>query len=203
MTGFGVKIPQAIDSIQPLIPISREYILTNTEFKFDTVLAGFEYYVSVVGTFIVYLNQIAECGTGQLEGSCGDFFLKNKFISYKIIKKAYTLNPQSLGLNFFWIDDHFPVPQGSTISLLFNSNGRVAMENLNESYFEDYYFNAPNIIQIDSNKKFNFLFNALTAHDFFYSKGYQFNKTYGFEGTYNITILNQTKTFNVTSCKYK
>ncbi|RNA44723.1 Location of vulva defective 1 [Brachionus plicatilis] len=199
--GFGVRLPEMIDPIVPLTSISTEFILPNTEFKFDTILAGFEYYVSAIGPFTVLLNRITECGNGKLNESCGNYFQKTTSFSAKVIEKTFSLNPQNLGLNFFWMKEYLTVPQGWIVTIRFDSIGRVGLQTLNESYFEDYYISFGNIIKIDSNRQLNLLFKALTAHDFYYSKENLFNKTYSFEGLYNIAIFNTTKSFYVTSSK--
>lgn len=200
--GFGIMIPKMMSSLVPInIQLFELFILPNTEIKFDTVLAGFEYYASSNGSFIVYLSKINECGSDILTENCGNFFLKTKTISPIINQYNFNVNSQKLGQNFFWLTNFVKASPGWIITLYFNSNGRVAVQDLNDSYYEDYKFSFGNILQINSSKKLNFLFRVLTAQDYFYSKNVQFNKTYSFEGSYNVTIFNTSKTFNVTSCK--
>lgn len=197
-------VPKIVSSIESIsINTGTIFILPNTEIKFDTVFVGFEYYSSVNGSFRVIFNRINECGNDKLSDNCGNFFQKTKTISPIISQRIFDINSQKLGHNLFWLTNFFQASQGLIISLNFNSVGRVALKNLNESYYEDYLYSNGNILKINSNKKLNFLFKVLTAQDFYYSKNVQFNKTFIFEGSYDLTILNKTKTFVVTSCKIK
>ncbi|CAF1074664.1 unnamed protein product, partial [Brachionus calyciflorus] len=200
--GFGVNIPDNINTtINPTNTGGIMYLLTNTEFLFDSKLIGFEFYLSVIGSFNLALNKMSNCGTGILAERCGIFL--ESFTSTNLITiNNWFLNPTTMGRNFYWLDKPYNVKKGYILSLSLTSLGRISLDDKTDNHFQDYYFNGAMVTKIDANKKLKFLFKALTTNSYFYSHENIFSKTYDFDGTYDITLLDtKKKVFVTTSCK--
>ncbi|CAF1114572.1 unnamed protein product, partial [Brachionus calyciflorus] len=110
--GFGVNIPDSVyTTINPTNTGGLSYLLTNTEFLFDSKLVGFEFYVSVIGSFTLTLNKMSNCGTGILTERCGKYLEKFTSITSTIISNWYP-SPTTVGRCFYWLDKPYDVKKG-------------------------------------------------------------------------------------------
>ncbi|CAF1133002.1 unnamed protein product, partial [Brachionus calyciflorus] len=198
--GFGVNIPEKLSteiSLDNVDEINFEnateltFLLTNTEFLFDSKLIGFEFYVLEIGSFNLTLNKMSNCGTGTLSGRCGKYLKSARSISSTPLASWY-LNSTSLGRNTFWLDKPYDVRRGSLFSISFSDSGFICLDNSTDNHFEDYNINGTIVTKIDKNKKLKFLFKALTTHSYFHSYDNKFSKTYEFYGYYNVFLLGKT-----------
>ncbi|CAF0899284.1 unnamed protein product, partial [Brachionus calyciflorus] len=191
--GFGVKIPENFTTpINPEDATELTFLLTNTEFLFDSKLIGFEFYASAIGSFTLILNKMSNCGTGTLIGRCGKYLENARSISSTPIAYWY-LDSTTLGRNIVWLNMPYDVIKGSLFHIHFSGLGRISLDNSTDKYFQDYNINGTIITKIEEDKKFKFLFKALTTHGYFHSYDKSFNKTYAFNGYYDVFLLGTTK----------
>lgn len=176
----------------------------NTEFKFDTSLIGFEFYVSVAGSLYIQLRSFNTiCGPKIL---CSDTFGQSltlpTFQSYDTW--TYTVTQ---GYNQIFLLKPIPVRKGWFIYLdLFNYLTKIELDPV-ESYYSDYFLSGTVLSRMNRYKNNRLYFNTITEQSYYESLvfyPYKFQNT----GVFNITVrnLNSTDTsnsllFNVVTCK--
>ncbi|RMZ93696.1 hypothetical protein BpHYR1_019699, partial [Brachionus plicatilis] len=171
--GFGTNIPTSLAHHElPDTSIGQEYLLRNSEFKFDANLVGFEFF---------------SVGSGQIE-----IKVKTPDINQTITSWLINTSP---GHNKIFNPYPLFFPKHSQIIVNFVSSSKIPLEK--SLFYEDFIFNGTSYVPL---KNRNFLFKALIDTGFYFGS-INFTKQYDFATDHIIRIGSTEQKFTVSNHK--
>lgn len=161
------------------------YILTSTEFYFDSKITGFELYSTFNDTilFYVYLiifnslfylflklsinKKIADFNQNCLPDSCGNMLSKNdSYLQFNPSLKFCARFKTQTGYNKLKLNTTIDVNKGSMIVVSLTNN-RIPIEINNDTFRSDYFLLGSKIRKINTFANSRLLINALLDSSYF------------------------------------
>lgn len=209
MNYFGPAVLSStpLSAVKQYTKSSSEFLLVNTEVKYDSFMNGFEIYAYKPGPVTIKVIQRAYfkqydfinfqkiqikivsfdfCGQND---SCAYYFSQSLSIGSTVPDAVYSFNLVA-GYNNIRLILPALVRKGSMV--LLESNQIVAVDPITNSIYSDYFINNGDLYKIDETTNMRFLLNLQTYSTFYYHE-ISISKSYLYTGEYNISVsLNET-----------
>ncbi|CAF1117903.1 unnamed protein product, partial [Brachionus calyciflorus] len=192
------------DMVVDQLFIEKRFILTHTEFLFDSNLIGYELNATKAGFIQFYFVKFNGLCNNKI--SCAEYFKLNaSYISYKLI---YSVNISiNLGYNKILLSYPVKIPKGSIVYLVSNYSGKIAYDSNSKYLYSDYIDNNKNLTYIHPKLNTKFQFNCLVEQSYY---TFRFNESFtcsrkglqnvSFRLTNNISSsFYYSKQFNITN----
>lgn len=207
---FGQNVPDSFtintDEIVHLVNSTGQYLIPNSEIRYNTTLLGFEMYAALTGKIQIDLVSFKFCGQNE---SCTSHFSINSQFNQTDLKvlSSWQLELKQ-GYNKFLLPKAISVTKGTLLYLSQNFTGRVVIDTSSSVTFSDYIITKPNtlynIMKLDPYINWRFVINCLVDLEM-YKTTKNFFKTQKFSGLYKVKLNDSVKTIdrivNLTNCK--
>ncbi|CAF1094916.1 unnamed protein product, partial [Brachionus calyciflorus] len=158
-------------TIEPLFQ-ENKFILTHSEFLFDSNLIGYELNAAKAGFIQFYFVKFDGLCSNKI--SCAEYFKLNaSYISYKLI---YSVNISiNLGYNKILLSYPVKIPKGSIVYFVSNYSGQIAYDSNSNYLYSDYIDNNKSLTYIHPKLNTKFQFNCLVEQSYY---TFKFNESF-------------------------
>ncbi|RNA20957.1 hypothetical protein BpHYR1_030347 [Brachionus plicatilis] len=158
---FGIMVPLNLQQIKTT-ELTGTFLLSNTYFKYDTKLIGFEYWANYASQKI------------YVEIKRENYLLHDRISLYT--KKGY---------NRYTLPNSLSVDKGFSIEIKVNYPHLLAINDRNDLIYPDMYWNGNEYVKLNHFKNWAFYFNCKIDQRYFL-QAYQFSKKFELNETDNI-----------------
>ncbi|RNA19749.1 polycystic kidney disease 1-like 2 [Brachionus plicatilis] len=157
------------------------FILPNTEFKFDSLLNGFELYTTKNGSLnitIIYFD------LKPWNDSSSNLILNSKVLP--AYQKMYTFSYDlDSGYNRLNLDYSIEIKRGSMILIETFDENLLCIDSSNNFLYSDYFVNQSELISLNVNQNWRFYFSCEINHEFYFSY-FDFSQIYSMDADLNM-----------------
>ncbi|CAF1067385.1 unnamed protein product, partial [Brachionus calyciflorus] len=173
---FGYHINETNVKEINSITDEKEFLILNSEFKYETELIGFEIFSTKSGFVNLQFISTVNCGSMI---PCSTFLKENQFITNILPESDIIRINLKNGLHIYTLRQSKKIKKGSILILSHNDNGRIGFTEFNNlmNHTDFILIRSQNNLLKGFNNNSRFLINSL-INTWHYIDTFKFNKTY-------------------------